>query len=423
MRVPHPISGPCARMCTSLAAAVAEWTPWVPTFRSDALFEAADVDPTDDPTVVEPLQAMIDSARGELGLGARGRVLLGHRFVGLLRTRRFMRSRRDLIGASTTGPTASPMLVVTGFPRTGTTLMHRLLATAPDAISPRWFEVMEPCLDPARPVEAARRERLERWRRALRGIDLLSPNLRRVHEILVDGPEECTHLHEAAFDSESFALAGPCAHYRSWLDDRTPERRRERYHWQARCLEAILADRPDDERAGRWVLKAPQHLLQIDDLLAVFPHARVVRMHRDPVATMTSTASLVRHSSTIVGGHVGADRSEELIEIFEEWQRRGDESTAAHPEAVLEIHYDDLLADPLGVVDRIQRFAGLPLSDVHADRVARHLDARPRHHFGRHRYRPEDFGIDVGATRERLEAYETRIAGLRASTPAAAGLG
>ena len=138
---------------------------------------------------------------------------------------------------------------------------------------------------------------------------------------------------------------------------------------------------------------------------------------------MTSTASLVRHSSTIVGGRVGDDRSEELIEIFEEWQRRGDEGAATHPEAVLDVHYDDLLADPIGTVDRIHRFAGLPLGDEQVDRVRRHLDARPRHHFGRHRYRPEDFGIDADAARERLAPYLARIAALRTSAPAPAGLG
>ena len=146
-------------------------------------------------------------------------------------------------------------------------------------------------------------------------------------------------------------------------------------------------------------------------------------MHRDPIDAMTSAASLVRHASKIVGGRLDSSRAEEVVDVFEEWQDRGDEGTRSHPEAVLEIHYDDLVADPVPVVERIHDFAGLPLTGAHVDRIRAHLDRRPRHHFGRHRYRTEDFGIDAAATRERLAPYLDRIAELRTTTPGIAGLG
>ena len=422
MRALFPFSGPLARGVATVVAALLTRTRLVPTLDVEALFSAAGVDPATDPDALEPLAAMIDSARGELGLGIRGQVLLGQRFTGILETRSRLRRRRDLTGQVASDPEA-PILVVTGFPRTGTTLTHRLLAAAPDAIAPRWYELMEPSLEPEADVDAERKRRCNRWRRALTAVDLLSPGLRRVHEIIFNGPEECTHLHEAAFDTESFALAGPCSDYQDWLNDRTPARRRLRYTWQATCLEAILRDRPEQDRSGRWVLKAPQHLLQMDDLFATFPQARIVRMHRDPIDAMTSAASLVRHAAKIVGGVLDSSRAEEVVDVFEEWQDRGDEGMRSHPDFVLEIHYDDLVTDPVSVVERIHDFAGLALTGAHVDRIRTHLHQRPRHHFGRHRYRTGDFGIDAAATRERLASYIDRIAELRTSTPEVVGLG
>ncbi len=416
-----PVVGPASRIAASSLAAAAEAAGLVPSLDVEPLFRAAGSNPDDDRVILEPLEAIVDSARGELALGVRGRALLAMRFTSILRSRRWLRER-DLEASTAGEARTGPMLFVTGFPRTGTTLTHRLLAHASDALSPRWYEVMEPTLDPDLPTETARKDRRRRARIACTGINLLSPGLRRVHEILAEGPEECTHLHEATFDSESFALAGPCRDYREWIDQRDAARRRYRYEWQERCLAAILEDRPETERSGRWVLKAPQHLLQIEELLQVFPDAKVVRMHRDPISTMTSTASLVRHTSRVVGGRVEGELGTEILEIFQEWQDRGDAGAASNPNAVLDVHYDDLVAAPLETISRIHRFAGVPFSTGHAELVHDHLKSRPRHHFGRHRYRPTDFGIDVEEARDRLSTYQARLDSYRIHATEPVGL-
>ena len=87
---------------------------------------------------------------------------------------------------------------------------HRILSLAPDARFPTWCELMEPVLDPRLRRETARRRRLRKYRMGIFLAERLVPGLRRIHEIVADGPEECTHLHEHAFDSESMALLGPC---------------------------------------------------------------------------------------------------------------------------------------------------------------------------------------------------------------------
>lgn len=387
----------------------------VPRLEAEALISAAGEPHDLDPGALEPLRAMCESMAEDLRMAPRGRVLMARRLLEILRQRRLL-LERDLAGLLPPVSDSSPPIVVTGFPRSGTTLSHRILSLASDARSPQWCELMQPSLDPGVAPPRARARRLSRHRLAIRALDLLTPDLRRIHELLADGPEECTHLHELALDSESFALLGPVDRYREWLDDRTDARRRERYEWQDRCLRAIHVDRPPEERGERWVLKAPQHLCQLDDLFDRFPGATVVRMHRDPIAAMASTGSLVACASLIPTRGLPEGRGQDLLDIFNEWQERGDEAMSRHPDRILEIHYDDLVADPVEFVQRVHVFAGIPFRSAHADAIRAHLASRPKHHFGRHRYRLEDHDLDPDAVRAQLAGYIERTDRLRTTT-------
>lgn len=404
--------GSLIRSLADLAARAGVVAGRVPPLDPTALRIAAGVSFERDPGALEPLTALCDSIREDLDLAPRGRLLLGRRLIDILRSRRLLLDREDAGGIPPV-PESSPPLVVTGFPRSGTTLSHRILALASDARAPRWCELMQPSLDPTIEPEKARRRRLRNARLAVGTLDALAPDLRRIHELLANGPEECTHLHELALDSESLALLGPVNRYRDWLDDRDESRRAERYEWQDRCLRAIHADRAPEHRGERWVLKAPQHLCQLDDLLARFPGATVVRMHRDPVEAMASTGSLVACASLIPTRGLPDGQGQDLLEIFTEWQERGDEAMPRHPDRILEVHYQDLVRDPVEFVERVHAFAGIPFQPTHADAIRRHLESRPKHHFGRHRYRLEDHDLDPDDVRRQLSGYVARIESLR----------
>lgn len=386
-----------------------------PRLEVDSLFRAAAKSlrrpGLQDDLAVEPLSAILDSIEHDLNFNHQGRVFYALRLVNNLRARALLSEREAADDLPETESTACP-LFVTGFARTGTTLSHRILSLAPDARYPTWCELMEPVLDPRLEKDVARRRRLRRYRIHARLIEGLLPGIRSVHELIADGPEECTHLHEHALDSESMQLLGPCDRYLEWIDQRSPDRRLERYRMHDRCLRSILADRPLEQQSGRWVLKAPQHLRQLDELFQTYPGARVVRLHRDPVATIASTASLVERASAIASRRADLNFGEELLEIFTDWQRKGDEGMASHRESVLEVNYDELVSDPVQFVERIHAFAGFAVTDEHLQNVRTHLEHRPKHRWGVHKYSVERYGITEEEIRGALNPYMNRISQL-----------
>ena len=57
-----------------------------------------------------------------------------------------------------------------------------------------------------------------------------------------------------------------------------------------RAIQLLLWQRP-----GRWLGKTPHHLENLDALLDVFPDAKIIQTHRDPVRVVASYASMMAH--------------------------------------------------------------------------------------------------------------------------------
>jgi LPS sulfotransferase NodH len=148
------------------------------------------------------------------------------------------------------------------------------------------------------------------------------------------------------------------------------------------------------------VLKCPFHLWHPKELAAAYPHARVVRLHRDPATTIASVCSLTATIRAARAYHV--DRAE----LGDHWLARTKEALLERGAddgglPVLDMRYPDLVADPVSVVRRVCEFAGLPFHGEAETRVRRAV--RPP--AGGHHYRLEDFGLDATRTALAFAAY------------------
>ena len=59
------------------------------------------------------------------------------------------------------------------------------------------------------------------------------------------------------------------------------------------------------------------------------------------------------------------------------------------------VHYDALMADPVGTVRALYRSVGDEVSDLHARRMESFLEHRPKDAFGRHALRPGRLRLDL----------------------------
>ena len=233
---------------------------------------------------LEPLRVLLASLEDEARLTLMGRLLARSDVLNLLENRLQIREtvRRspEILQIAVDGP-----LFIVGLPRSGTSILHELLAQDPASRAPLSWEARFPCPPP----ETATREtdpRIEQADRVFLFWNELVPAYRTMHEMGARIPCECIWLTAHSFRSEEFLGRQQLPSYGAWL---AAADLRPAYRYHRLMLQLLAARQPTE----RWVLKAPSHMAALGTLLAEYPDARIVMTHRDPLKTMGSTASLL----------------------------------------------------------------------------------------------------------------------------------
>ena len=301
-------------------------------------------------------------------------------------------------------PAIQAPVVVTGLPRTGTTLLHNLLALDPAHRVLRFWEGLHPVPpDPSRGItEEALVAQAQAW---LDRLYALAPRFRAIHGATPTGPEECDALLQNSFASQHFDDMFRAEAYSRWLNNASLL---DEYAHYARQLQVLT--RPDQEQL-RWALKSPSHLGYLDTLRQALPGAVIVQCHRDPCEAVASYASLVlavrspyRDAVPLeeVGGHA-LGRSALATE------RALRARTGAADHGFVDVAYRRLVDDPLGAVEELYERLGRTLEGEADDAMAAWIAANPRHKHGRHDYSLERFGLSAEAVAERLRPYLDRF--------------
>jgi hypothetical protein len=298
-------------------------------------------------------------------------------------------------------------IFVTGLPRTGTTALHRLLAADPahQGLAMWLAEVPQP----RPPVETwAANPVFGYIQAACERHHAEHPEFMAVHYVAADQVEECWQLLRQSMRSISWECLAHLPTYSAWLrkQDWTDAYRRHRRNLQ-------LIGLPEADR--RWVLKNPSHLFALDALLRVYPEALVIQTHRDPGTAIASVCSLAAQASagwstTFTGAVIGHDQLELWASGLERFTA---ERARHHRDQFFDVSYDDLAADPVGTVETIYAYFGLPFGGAAADTIRAHLSRGADRSRSAHRYALADFGLTAADVAARFGALSHHGAELR----------
>lgn len=298
-------------------------------------------------------------------------------------------------------------LIVTGLPRTGTTLLQRLLSLDPAARPLLAWEAMWPA-----PLSGRRRAgpdpRIRHARRLVRMTRRVLPGIDRLHPLDPEGPEECTRLLDSAFRWGYLAIDRRLPEYAAWLESQGPGAMEAAYRWYALQLRVLEGQRPAPDH---WVLKSPAHLGILEPLFSVLPEARVVVAVRDPRAAVASACSLfaLLHGTTAADpglDSAGPGIAASLARTLE----RGLEVAVSRPDRVRVVRYDDLVARPIETLAEIHGAFGIPFPGDLADEARDWLGRNPQGLHGVHRYDLESYGLDDRAVEELFAGTEETLA-------------
>ncbi len=293
-------------------------------------------------------------------------------------------------------------VIVTGLPRSGTTVLHRLLSLESSFHAPRLWELLDPFADSS--------PGFRRWRASAQITikNSLLPDLDRKHFTRADTPEECTLLLANSIASPLFWDLAPLDGYLEWYQRAS---QRPAYKDYRRQLEILQARHPDQ----RLLLKAPAHVGNLSILRDVVPEARLIQTHRDPTACFFSHCSLRETLSSFVVNRPDRTKiADHVRRVFDHDLGANLEYHEGNLGAVMNVACRDLGNSPLEVLPGL--FGGLDLewSRDAADRAAAYLERNPRGRFGKHRVSDDDWGVSREAVDQLFSIYRERFAGFLA---------
>ena len=357
-----------------------------------------------------PFRLLINDINVSANLTDFGRFAWKGMLHTLLCNRLFVEARYDGDQGLEGHSVAAPVFIL-GFPRTGSTFLHRLLACDPAARYLSLAESMRVQHDPRRRATPHWLERANAsWGLTL--LNYLAPGFDTIHAEPVDGPAECGGLLLHSFQTVAFLPSLNVPRYAAWLDQ-CDFSAAARYH--RRQLGILDHRRP----AGHWLLKSPAHLPMIDALLTVYPGAKFIFLHRDPVRVVSSFSSLVAltqgiYSDTVSGRSVGAETSRILHGLLSRALQARENWPSSH---FIDVQYADLVRDPMGTVARIYDALGLSTSGSMKAAVAQLVAGAAGGKHTRHRYELAQFGLDVDQLRAQFQSYSRQFGVAEEPTP------
>ncbi len=352
----------------------------------------------------EGLRRLLDSLEGEAELSALGRMIARADVTRLLENRLRITDTLRRSPQIEEGEIRRPIFII-GLPRTGTTILHELMALDPDNRVLMSWEAMCPWPPPERATYESD-PRIAEVDEHLAGVDKIIPGFKQMHRMGARLPQECVVLTSHDFAAVLFHTTYNVRGYQAWLDtiDMGPvyaSHKRQLQYLQWRCP------------ADRWVLKSPAHLWSLDTLLDTYPDARIVQTHRDPlkvIASLTSLVSLLRSmaSDSIDPAQIATDWTELLADgLGQAMEAR--ERREIPAERIFDMHFSEFIGAEVDMVRRIYHHFGLDLGAEAEARMRDYVSGNPRDKHGAHTYSLAETGLDVEAERRRYAAYQDRF--------------
>jgi hypothetical protein len=351
----------------------------------------------------EGLEVLARSLDTESRLTLVGRVLCRADIVNALESRLQIEETYRTLPAIHDERIDGPLFII-GLPRSGTSILHELLAQDPAHRVPLSWEARHPCPPPEEATYQTD-PRIERCEAYVQFWNELVPEYQTMHEMGAQIPCECVWLTMPTFACEEWLGRQQAPSFGAWYASAD---QRPVYAYHRKVLK-LLQHR---FRRDRWMLKAPSHMAVLETLLAEYPDARVIMTHRDPLRSMGSTASILSALSwmrsedadieAIKAGFGGEGMAHRLKAAMAARERVSEKQ-------FFDVRYQDMLADPFGTIAQAYDHFGIEYTAEAERRMRDYLANKPQARHGAHSYSFHDLEMDLPTERARFRDYQERF--------------
>jgi hypothetical protein len=294
--------------------------------------------------------------------------------------------------------------IILGLPRTGSTIFHRLLASAPGMTAIRWYEAQNyapfPGEDPATSPErrAYAQAMIDGWLAA-------APELASIHPLDPDAPDEEILILGQLFVSTMVEAMTFTPSFAKWLNDYD----QSRGHEDLKTILQYLQWQDPSRRGKKWILKSPSNLPYAEVAAKAFPNAQLIMTHRDPIDIVPSyvsmEASLYSLVSTISDTEVGHFWSHRLADWMNRFEQARDR---IGQDRFIDIDYRAVIRQPLEEARRVLTAMGISDGPETEAALTEFLAGNKREQRPAHEYSLDRFGLDADWIADAFKDYRAQ---------------
>ncbi|MET0985143.1 MAG: sulfotransferase [Steroidobacteraceae bacterium] len=419
-------------MTTGFSARTERWRParrpdWVQRINEEgALLDMAAVVPLDARSLIEaaqantglsdfgsddwrePFEILLKSLNEEAELNLMGRLMTRSDLLILLEQRLQIEETYKRFPQIEDEQIRKPLMII-GQGRSGTSVLQNILARDPDHNVLLHWNTYFPCPPP----EKERYDsdpRIERAAGLISQLTRVVPEVEAMHEFDARLPIENIHLHALSFRSPGWfnSFAGQVPTYNEYMSRQDAV---IQFEYEKRVLKILQWKNP----CRNWLFKSPYSILDMPTLLKVFPDTGFIWTHRDPVKALSSMVNLIgtlfwsRSDAPFIGGslemYTNAAVGSAMLSKPIEWLERGDVPRSQ----LCNVHYQDLVADPLKVTRQIYEFFGIEMSDAALAAMSKYMADNPRSSRPAHVYKSGD-SEQIAIERQAYKQYQEYFA-------------
>lgn len=295
-------------------------------------------------------------------------------------------------------------IVVMGFPRSGTTVLQRMMSADPAMQSLKLWRLLNPAPFPEERDGSNPSARMEFAEEITEAIRIHNPALHAAHPNVADDADEDWYLHHLTFQHVGQVYTGlPDLDYLAYLriGSRQPS-----YLYVADLLR-YLQWQDGGRRNRRWVLKSPVHIGNIEEILAAHPAATFVYPRRDfqtVVASFCYTLEVSLKPSLSLPPH---DIGRITLDYWVEEMGRFQETRARLGERLklIEVPYNDLLSDPITHIKGYFEQAGVAMTEAGEQAIRAWIADNPAGKHGINTYSLERYGLTPADIEQAFKFY------------------
>lgn len=353
------------------------------------------------------MRTLLASIEAEANLNPFGRFIAKSRTIRSLKNRLWADACFEAHPEIRQRKIADPIIIV-GPHRSGTTRLQHMLASDTRLQHLSTWEGINPAPRLGQP-DLGRAARHEEARLSLAGRESVYPGAYIAHPMDADWPEE-----EMLLLNQSFCGFAPLGLYNvptyyQWFLNADKS---DGYRYMADLMRLISWSRGEPE-GKRWILKNPQHMLDLDTLLKTFPDAKLVFTQRDPLKTVGSMMSLtwfyaVQHTDLPCRANI----RDVWLDFCEQMARRCMKVRESIPASQqIDVYYEEMNRDWRATMARVYAFSGMTFTPQAQQAMAAWLERSEKEkRHGEHRYSFEEFGITDGEVDARMKFVRERYA-------------